>query len=339
MKRINTLLSVPILLLFLACQNEQLILIENNGLTQGTTYHIVYESPDSSNYHKAIDSLLIEFDFSLSTYNENSLISAINMSDTGGFVDNHFKNVYLQALETHYASKKMFDITIAPLISAYGFGPGKPIALDSAKVDSMLQYIGMDNIKLDGNKLSKYNQRVKMDVNALAQGYSVDLLAAFLNEKGIQNYLVEIGGEVIARGQKGDKLWRVGIDKPIEGNFNPGENLQAIVQLQNKALATSGNYRKYHEENGKKLVHTINPLTGYPEQHNLLSATILSSSCMTADAYATACMLIGTEESKKLLNKNTELEGYLIYSTDDGQFATYKTPGFDQWLVEEDVSD
>ncbi|NBC82061.1 MAG: FAD:protein FMN transferase [Bacteroidetes bacterium] len=320
------ILIIAALLLF-SCQQDELILMVNDGLTQGTTYHIVYESPDSNNYHAAIDSLLIEFDYSLSTYNDSSMITAINLSDTGGLVDQHFQVVYSQALEVYYASKKLFDITVGPLINAYGFGNQKPINIDSAKIDSLLQYVGMHKISLDSNRLTKENKNITIDVNALAQGYSVDLVSEFLTGKGIKNYLVEIGGEVYASGKKGNDNWKVGIDKPVENNLLPGSNLQAIVKLQNLGLATSGNYRKFYEQEGMKIVHTINPVSGYPETHNLLSATILAPECITADAYATACMVMGPEASKNLIDKNPEIDGYLIYSDSTGKYQVYKSEG------------
>jgi thiamine biosynthesis lipoprotein len=191
----------------------------------------------------------------------------------------------------------------------------------------------MDKISLEGNTIVKQNPNIKLDVNAIAQGYSVDIVAEFMDRKGIVNYMVEIGGEVKTKGlnDKG-KVWKIGIDKPIENNLVPGQNLQAVISLNNGAIATSGNYRKFYEKDGLKFTHSINPKTGYPVISKLLSATVMTSDCMTADAYATAFMIMGFEKSIILLSNQDTLNAYLIYSDENGDFKTYITPGMKKLL-------
>ena len=188
---------------------------------------------------------------------------------------------------------------------------------------------------MEGGKVVKMSEGVQLDLNAIAQGYSVDLLSRLFEERGIDRYLVELGGEVSASGFKyGRKHWSVGVDKPIENNLVMGRELQAIVSLYNRSLATSGNYRKFYVEDGIKYSHTIDPATGYPVRHNLLSATIVANDCMTADAFATACMVMGLEKSIDLISQLNELEGFFIYSGEDGEFETWATAGFLEMIDE-----
>jgi thiamine biosynthesis lipoprotein len=227
-----------------------------------------------------------------------------------------------------------FDITVAPIINALGFGSRKDtLNVDSTMIDSLLQYVGMAKVKLVNGKIEKTDPQVKLDVNALAQGYSVDIVSRFLEDHGIRNYLVEIGGEIRARGKNAaGQIWKVGIDKPMEGNLVPGADLQAVIRLQGRSLATSGNYRKFYERNGMKFVHIVNPKTGYPAISNLLSATVITKDCLTADAYATSLMVFGLERSIQFLHDNRFLEAYLVYADEKGQFQVYATPGLKKFL-------
>jgi thiamine biosynthesis lipoprotein len=193
----------------------------------------------------------------------------------------------------------------------------------------------MDKVILQDGMLIKKDKRMNIDVNALAQGYSVDIVSAFLEGRKVKNYLVEIGGEVRAKGRNDrNQVWRIGIDKPVEGNMLPGAELEAIIKLRNRSLATSGNYRKFYERNGIKYVHTVNPRTGYPVVSNLLSATVVASDCMTADAYATAMMVFGIDKSIEFLKENDFLDAYLIYTDEQGKFTIYVTPGLSKSITE-----
>ncbi len=305
-----------------------------HGFTQGTTYNITYEVPDTIDYQPQIDSILRDFDLSLSSYLPNSIISRINNNDPEVTTDEHFDYVFKKSEEVYRESDGLFDITVMPLVNAWGFGPGNKEIVDSLLIDSLLQFVGMEKVRLEDKMIKKSDPRIQLDVNAIAQGYSVDIVAKFLESKAIANYMVEIGGEIRAKGEnpKG-QLWRVGIDRPEFGNLVPGEQLQGILELSNVSLATSGNYRKYYEENGVKYSHTINPKTGYPENQSILSATILAKDCITADAYATVCMVSGLEKSIKILAKHKELEAYLIYGDELGWYKVYTTPGLKSMIV------
>jgi len=305
------------------------------GFTQGTTYHITYESKRGEDLKASIDSLLADFDRSLSTYLPTSLITRFNNNEPGLHADKKFRDVFIKSYEVFKKTDGAFDITVAPIVNALGFGTTDTLNVDSTMIDSLLQYVGMEKVKLQGDTLVKTDPHVTLDVNALAQGYSVDVAVDYLENRKIRNYMVEIGGEIRARGknEQGD-YWRIGIDKPVDSNFIPGTELQSIVKLNDRSLATSGNYRKFYEKNGIKYVHTINPKTGYPVISNLLSATVVAKDCITADAYATAFMVMGTDRSIRFLNENKFLDAYLIYSDEKGNFNVYYTKGLKKYIQE-----
>lgn len=336
MNKLNSILIL--IVLFTSCTNSYETI---DGFTQGTTYHIIYErdgafgkSPEKMQYD--IESLFEDFDLSLSSYIPGSIISRINNNDPEVIVDNYFKTVLSKSLEVYEISNGSFDITVGPLVNAWGFGPENQIQTDSAFIDSLLQYVGMDKIKLSGDKLVKESDGIRLDVNAIAQGYSVDVVCEFLEKKKIENYLVEIGGELRSKGTKlFNESWRVGVDKPYENNMIPGQNLQVILKLEDCSLATSGNYRKFYEKDGIKYSHSINPKNGYPVMDTLLSATIIANDCMTADAYATACMVMGFGESINFIQEMSGIEAYLIYSGENGEFKIWKTEGFKDLILEE----
>ena len=213
--------------------------------------------------------------------------------------DNYFLTCFECAKEIYESTNGAFDITVAPIVNAWGFGFTEAVEVDSSLIDSLLQYLGMDSVGIVEGKIWKEKDGIMLDMNAIAQGYAVDVLCEFLESKGIINYLVEIGGEIKTRGHnpRGTE-WKVGIDRPIEGLQIPGVDLQAIVEISDRSLATSGNYRKFYEKDGVKYSHTIDPKTGYPVQHCLLSATVLAGDCMRADAYATGFMVMGYEKSR-----------------------------------------
>jgi thiamine biosynthesis lipoprotein len=305
------------------------------GFAQGSTYHITYESKKGEQLQPLIDSLLADFDMSLSIYQPNSLISKFNRNVPGTKADKKFEAVFNKSYEVYQRTGGAFDITVGPVVNALGFGSTDTLNVDSTMIDSLLQYVGMEKVRLQDKLLIKKNKKILLDVNAIAQGYSVDLVAELFEQRRIKNYLIEIGGEVRAKGKNSrNETWRVGIDKPVEGNLLPGANLQAIINLDNRSLATSGNYRKYYEKNGIKFVHTVNPKTGYPIISSLLSATVVADDCITADAYATALMVFGVDKSIEFLKKNRFLDACLIYADQQGRFQVYVTPGLDKYITE-----
>lgn len=325
------LLLLAILLLSNSCL-KPLRYYRVSGLTQGTSYHITYSANDSVNYQTRIDSILNVFDLSLSTYIDESLISKINNNQTIK-IDNLLKKTIEVAKEVNILSNGAFDITVMPLVHAWGFHGEKQSVPDSSLIDSVLNYVGMDKIRLNGFSLTKEFPETTIDVNAIAQGYSVDIVADFLEKQGVENYLVEIGGELRAKGKNpGSTKWSVGIDRPEFGNFLPGNNIEKIVYLNDQSLATSGNYRNYFEVDGIKYTHSINPLTGYPSPQNILSATILSEDCILADALATACMVSGLDNAKLMVEKLENVEGFFIYADEEGKFQEYYSPGFSKFL-------
>jgi len=324
--------SVLFIFSFISCNHKQ-DYYKISGYAQGTTYHITYQGEEE--FSMQVDSLLRAFDLSLSTYVENSIISRINKNDSTVVLDSLFIMFFNKSKEVYEQSGGAFDITVAPLVNAYGFGFSKKSDVDSMLIDSLMQFVGMNKIHLERNRLIKTDFRVMLDGNAIAQGQSVDYVSEFLENKGIKNYLVEIGGEIRARGVNPEgKLWRVGIDKPIEHSDESNRELQAVVQLKNRSLATSGNYRKFYEENGVKYSHTIDPKTGYPAKQSILSATIVADDCITADAYATTCMVLGLEKSKELLNKLKYLDAYLIYPDPEhpDKYKIYMTEGMEKMI-------
>ncbi|MDP3469858.1 MAG: FAD:protein FMN transferase [Daejeonella sp.] len=310
-------------LLLSACQSKENKLITIDGEAQGTTWHISYLSEDGLNHKQAIDSILKDIDFSLSTYIPVSIISRINNNEPDIRVDPYFIDVFNKSMEISERTGGLFDVTVGPLLKAWGFGFSKKALIDSNQIDSILQYVDYKKLRLEGNKLVKEQNEVQLDFNAIAQGYSVDVLASFLEKKGIENYLVELGGELIAKGKKNTEYWKVGIEQPLQ-NTSSERKLEAIIELDNRALCTSGNYRKFYEEDGKKYAHILDPRTGFPARQNILSASVLADDAMTADAYATAFMVMGLEQSKQFLeeNKDLNLEVFFIYD-ENNSWKTY----------------
>lgn len=305
-----------------------------SGLTQGTSYHITYQSPspDSLQLQEKIDALLARFDQSLSTYIDTSNISRLNNNETD-VVDDYFTEVFNESKRIYELSDGAFDITVGPLIDAWGFGPGRKLKIDQEVIDSILQFVGMDKVEVIDGKLVKSLPGIRIDLNAIAQGYSVDLLADFLEDQDIENYMVEVGGEIRVQGlsPRGDN-WKIGVDKPYFGNQLPGQSLQKVIQLSDHSLASSGNYRKYYEQDGKKIVHTVDPKTGYTRMSNLLSVTIITEECITADGLATACMSLGLKKARKFITSIDDVEGFFIYADDDGVFYEWMSEGMNDLI-------
>ena len=312
-----------------SCNTKKYQVLE--GYAQGTTFRVVYQS--SKTYNIEIYELLEEFDKSLSTYLDSSIISMINKNQQDILTDKIFETFYEKSKFVFEKTNGNFDITVGPLVKAWGFGVVKEFDRDSSSIDSIKQFIGMDKIRMEGSKLIKDDPRIYLDGNAIAQGQSVDYIAEFFNAEEVENYLVEIGGEVRTKGVNSEnKAWRVGIDKPVEGAEE--RELQAIVSLSNKSLATSGNYRKFYEFNGVKYSHSISPKTGYPVRDKILSATIVADECSLADAYATACMVMGFDSAKYFVENNSDIEAYFIYSGPEGDFEIFQTEGFKKLVSE-----
>jgi thiamine biosynthesis lipoprotein len=325
--------------LLIAC-NEQVKkdqLVHLIGQTQGTTYSIKYFHTDTRDYQPEVDSIFHEVDFSMSTYIDGSIISKINKGNRRVKVDTLFKEVFITSQEIWKQTDSVFDPTVGALVNAWGFGPEGKITLDSLKIDSIRAFTGLEKVFLnENNYFSKTDKRTQLDFNAIAQGYSVDLVARFLNSKNIENYLVEIGGEIRAKGKNlsNNFDWLVAIDNPLQ---KENRSFIATLKLKNMALATSGNYRKFYIDSltGEKYVHTIDPKTGYPKKSNVLSASVLAAECMVADGYATAIMAMDLEKSKVLLDSlSTQIDAFIIYLDDNNKLQKYITPGFKPYLIE-----
>ncbi len=303
------------------------------GSVFGTFYHIIYESEKS--HDAEIDSLFILFDNSLSTYNKQSILSKVNRNEQVTL--NHYvTHLFEEAMRCSKKTNGAFDMTVTPLVDAWGFGSGKKLQeVDRITVDSLMQYVGMDKVRLQDGKILKEKPEIQLNVNAVAKGYGVDVVADYLEEMGIENYLVEIGGEIRALG-KNEKhnIWTTAINKPIDDSTQMNQELQnEIILMPNGAMATSGNYRNFYIRNGKKFAHTINPQTGYPVSHNLLSATVCMPTCLEADALATAFMVVGFEEGK-LLAEKLQVPVYFIYEM-KGKNKVYMSESFRKKLKKE----
>lgn len=290
----------------------------HEGVVFGTIYHIIYES--DKDFILEIDSVLNDFDASLSSYNKNSIISKVNRNEPV-ILDHYFTFLFKKAIECSKKTGGAFDITVTPLIDAWGFGSGKKLNEVTAKmVDSLLQYVGMDKVVLKDGKIIKENPEITLNVNAIAKGYGTDVVADYLENKGLKNYLIEIGGEIrtLGKNEKGN-VWTTAVNKPIDDNKNINMELEnEVILMPNGAMATSGNYRNFYIENGKKYAHTINPITGYPVEHKLLSATVCMPTCLEADAFATAFMVLGLEKGK-ILAEEQNIPVYFIYKENDKQ--------------------
>lgn len=306
--------------------------IELRGHAQGTTYQIKYYDSLGRNFQTAIDSLLKLFDQALSLYLPTSEISQFNQNHTDSLCYRlpYFYPVLKKSYEVYTITQGAFDPTVAPLVRAYGFSTDHAPQPPSPKIlDSLRQLVGFQYIDFDSRCVRKRKPFVQLDFNAIAQGYSVDVIAEFLASRGIQNYMVEIGGEVRCAGKNPDATgWRIGIKDPIKAETNQ-PTLSAIIELNDQALATSGNYEKFYIKDGKKFTHTIDPRHGLPVEHSLLSATVIAPDAMTADAYATAFMVVGLEKALSLLEQLPELKVYFIYD-DAGQLKSYSSPAIEQ---------
>lgn len=329
------LISLLVMALFTQCGGSNTEYTYLKGQVFGTYYSITYLHPKKKDLQNEIEKKLDEFDNSLSTFNPNSIISRINQNDTVVTTDSFFEKMYAMAVRVSDESSGAFDITVAPLVNAWGFGFGNHDHSVAPDLDSIMPYVGYRKIRLEGHRLIKDNEHIMIDASAIAKGQGADVVAALLEEYGSENYMVEIGGEIVCKGMnpKGEK-WHIGIDKPLDEPGEEGSEFQTILAITDVGLATSGNYRQFYIKDGKKYAHTIEPRTGYPVQHNLLSATVIAPTCMQADAYATAFLVLGVDSSLQICNKHTEMECYLIYTDEQGVMQTAFSKGFEKYFAE-----
>lgn len=336
------------------------------GEAQGTTYSIIYQDDQARDLSASIDSLLANYDTYLSVYQDSSIVTKFNktmwdpacikMDWNYSFEDvrSEPKNVLTECFEksknVYFATNGAFNPAVYPLVKYWGFYDDgfDDEAVSEHAIDSLLQLVNFsdtsvwmqfedikDESTIVGSSyvMCKKNGRSQLDFNAIAQGHSVDVIASFMSNQGLDNYMIELGGEVVCKGVNNKNgIWRIGVDKPVENSSPGSEGFQMIVELKNKALATSGNYRKFYEKDGMKYSHTIDPISGYPVTHSLLSATVVTNECTYADAYATAFMVMGVEKTQEFVEQNEELnlEVYLVYTDDKGEWATWSTPKFDE---------
>ena len=303
-----------------------------SGKTMGTTYRIVYLDPGGRNFKKEIDSILVDFNQSLSTYIPDSELSRLNRYDSLVFESDYFYPVLQTSKEVFSITDGAFDPTIGPLVNAWGFGPDGPSLQDSLGVKQLLEQVGFENLDFNEKGVKKSNTDVYLDFSAIAKGYGADVVANFLKDMGIVDFLVEIGGELVGNGvnDKGE-LWKVGVSHPDEEGL--ANEIYSIVALENKGLATSGNYRNFYVKDGVKYSHTISPFTGYPVVHRLLSATVVAYDCMVADAYATAFMVLGLNRAKEIQKSVEGIEIFLIFNDDQGQIQSYVSDGLAPFLT------
>nr|WP_224489621.1 FAD:protein FMN transferase [Robertkochia marina] len=311
------------------------------GRALGTTYTIIYDVPDEDvSYHEEILAVFDTVNASMSTYIPNSDISRVNRGEADVVVDDYFKEVFLKSKEVWRQTNRAFDPTVGALVNAWGFGPEEGLGdLDSTQVDSILQFTGLEKVFIDSlNRVVKAHPQVYLDFNALAKGYCIDLIGRMLEEKGVENYLVEVGGEILCKGSNTRRVknWVVAIDNPLQGEKD--RLLISKIKLVDRAMATSGNYRKYRvdETTGEKYVHTIDPRTGYPFKNNVLSTSVIASTCMEADAYATAFMLMPLDSIRSSLRELPGLEAYVIAVDDKGDLVEFRTDGFEDLVIEEE---
>ena len=304
----------------------------DSGLVFGTSYNITYQSND--NLKPEIEKTLAEVDASLSPFNEKSVITHVNKNEAVT-LDDHFITVFRLSSEIYKDTEGAFDITVAPLVNAWGFGFKNSITPDCHAIDSLMQFVGFDKVKLQDGKIIKTDDRLMLDCSAIAKGYGVDAVARLLKSKGIDNYMVEIGGEIVASGEspKGAP-WRIGVSKPDDDSVSISNEIQGIINISNRAMATSGNYRNFYYKGGKKYAHTIDPKTGCPVQHSILSATVVSDECAKADAYATAFMVMGLDKAKAVLARHKDMMAYFIYSDDKGNNKVWYSPSLKANLEE-----
>lgn len=324
--------------LFTACNSDNnkkknLDYFHEQGEIFATGYSIKYEYNRS--LKEEIEAELDKFDYSMNPFYENSIITKVNNNEPVE-LDSFFLNVFNKSKEVSQNTEGYFDITTSPLVNAWGFGFQNMDNVTPEIIDSLKEFVGYEKIKIENGKIIKTDSRVELNTSAIAKGYSCDVIASLLESFGIINYMIYIGGEINTKGvNENGVCWRIGVDKPREDLLYTQHELQTILSLCNRSLATSGNYRNFYIKEGKKYAHTINPHTGYPSETDILSATVIADDCMTADAYATAFVAMGMEKSMEIAMKIPNLYYYFIYENEsDGAFAVKYSEGFEQFLTE-----
>ena len=304
----------------------------DKGMIFGTVYHVTYQNSD--NLNDQIVAELNKVDSSLSMFNKQSVITKVN-NNQDIEVDQMFGDVFTLARTVSADTDGAFDITVAPLVNAWGFGFKSGNMPSRHTIDSLRTFVGYKRVEMHDNRIVKADPRVMLDCSAIAKGYGCDVVAELLRRKGIDNFMVEIGGEVVTSGISEKRVpWKIGVTKPSDDSLSVNNELQTVLNITDKAMATSGNYRNFYYKNGKKYAHTIDPATGYPVQHSLLSATVISDRCAKADAYATAFMVMGLEKAKKVLDRHRDLMAYLIYSDHKGEYKVWFSPSLRDKIIE-----
>lgn len=316
-------------LLLFSCK-EQPKKTNYSGITQGSYFSITYYDESGKTFESEFDSIFDAVENSVSLWDENSIIRKVNRNEDV-VVDKVFRDNFEWAKKASEFSDGAFDATIGPLVAAWGFHYKKEMEMTPAMVDSIRQLVDFKKIEIIDNKLVKAKPNMTLDFNAVAQGYTADLIGTFLEEKGVTNYLVDVGGEIMARGGKPNgENWIIGIEKPSE-NYDSERNVQLKITLKDKGIVTSGNYRKYIEKDGVRYSHSIDPKTGYPVPQNLLSATVIADNAAWADCLASICMIVGKDKALQMLEDSADIEGYLIFVDEDGTIKTTSTSGFKEY--------
>lgn len=326
------LLIIPFLAATILILKKQKPYQYDQGMVFGTVYHFTYQSDE--NLKEEIEAELKKFDDSLSPFNDSSVISRVNRNEEL-VTDSFFQACFKRSMEISKETDGAFDITIAPIANAWGFGFKKGAFPDSLMIDSLRQFTGYEKVSVVDGKVIKQDPRIMLSCSAVAKGYSVDVVAHLLDRKGIKNYMVDIGGEVVVKGENPKQAeWRIGINKPVDDSLSVNQELQTVLKVTDLGMATSGNYRNFYYKDGKKYAHTIDPRTGYPIQHSVLSTTVIAKDCMSADAYATAFMVMGLKEAEKFANAHPEIDVYFIYTDDNGNIKTYFTEGMKKYIAQ-----
>lgn len=321
--------SIALVLLIVASvviirQNSAMPYQVNQGMVFGTFYKITYQH--DKNLQKEIEAQLKSVNDALSMFDKKSIITAVNNNEPVKLND-MFVNVFKLAQSISEDTDGAFDITVAPLVNAWGFGYKSGALPSQQDIDSIRAFVGYQKVKLSGMRIQKEDARLTLDCSAIAKGYGTDVVARYFLREGIKNFMVEIGGEIVTHGVNPKRQqWSIGIEKPVEDSLAMKSELQTVLRVDDIAMATSGNYRNFYYKDGKKYAHTIDPKTGFPVQHNILSATVLAKQCAVADAYATAFMVMGLEKSKEVLARHKDLKAYLIYD-DNGKYGIWKSEG------------
>lgn len=322
--RIVFLLFLIVGSIYIIRQQNTMPYQHNTGQIFGTTYHITYQS--NKDLHRDILQRLQLVDQTFSTFNDESIISKINRNEPVK-LNQMFIEVFDLAKTVSKDTHGAFDITVAPLVNVWGFGFKSGTPPTKAVIDSLRCLTGYEKVKLIGSKVRKQDPRIMLDCSAIAKGYGSDVVAQYLRSRDIENFMIEIGGEIVVQGNSDKRLpWKIGVTKPTDDSTQVNNELQTVLNVSNTAMATSGNYRRFYYKNGKKYAHTIDPKTGYPVQHNILSATVLANTCAKADAYATSFMVLGLEKTQQVLQHHPDLMVYLIYADGQGKNKVWYSP-------------